>query len=127
MNQNELRIGNIISCENKEIIVKSISGNGYDINIEQSYGEIYDLINLGKCSEVEITEERLKDFCFEEIEKGVFKKGNYYITKYNNGKEFGLFDDYPAACNSVGDLFIKSIHQLQNLYFSLTGEELNKP
>lgn len=47
----------------------------------------------------------------------------YVISKYSK-EYYSLFFDSVAACNVVGEVELKSLHQLQNLYFALTGEEL---
>jgi hypothetical protein len=44
----------------------------------------------------------------------------YYFSLYHNT----MFKDIPAGCNEFHISEIEYVHQLQNLYFALTGEEL---
>jgi len=65
---------------------------------------------------IPLTEEWLLKFGFEKLEGWddmyYFQIGDFQIHEYNvSGYEFDDFD-------------IKNVHQLQNLYFALTGEEL---
>jgi hypothetical protein len=47
----------------------------------------------------------------------------YYFSLYHNT----MFKDIPAGCNEFHTTEIMYVHQLQNLYFALTGEELTIP
>lgn len=75
---------------------------------------------LSKLSPIKITEEWLM--------KLGFKKGdmdclwiNHYCFDLN---VMALCRDVPAGCNAMHNAELKYVHQLQNLYFALTGEEL---
>jgi len=77
---------------------------------------------------IELTPEILIKVGFTERSNS---QGTYYHIKH---KEFGgyaydlekkyISTYYPAACNGFCSLDIEYLHQLQNLYFALTGEEL---
>lgn len=61
----------------------------------------------------------LKKFGFEKWTYGPFSKGNFHLEYYGNGNasvDFGFRTPF---------IELKYVHQLQNLYFALTGEELN--
>lgn len=70
---------------------------------------------------IPLTEEWLVKFGFE-INKHHFTKWinetNTFIIMFDDRKKNYFICDCPIDCN------IKFVHQLQNLYFALTGEEL---
>lgn len=128
MEAKELRIGNLIKCLNTNngldiaLIVDSISFGligCYDIKKEHChfYGSIE------KVYPIPLTEEWLVKFGF--------KNDNFYNTyalkEYCIDIKDGEFNVMNDPCSSAGCYYlttIKYVHQLQNLYFALTGEEL---
>ncbi|MFV0149770.1 hypothetical protein OBJ95_06055 [Empedobacter falsenii] len=106
MNANELRIGNYLL--------------GYDNNyFTWDYGH-YDLCSKGIDADelgmpIELTEEILLKCGFKEIRKGVFKLKDWYIDLTSKVWKFK---------REYQDINFKHLHQLQNLYFALTGKEL---
>ena len=100
---NELRIGNWIQ-----------DGNEF----EQITIDHLNCLNSGRCEydPITLTEEWLLKFGFEKSE-----------SKFYYKKSFGVHLDFTAfnfqSCLWLSDN-IKYVHQLQNLYFALTGEEL---
>lgn len=114
INLRELRLGNIVSVNGRPDIVTEIgqadngycSGTGY-FNADKAYIE-----------PIPLTPEWLERMGFENIPKGsVCYRGPFQICNYN---EDGVF------CFDHGDrqAHIRYVHQLQNLYFAMTGEEL---
>lgn len=107
MKANELRIGNLVQTNKGNIV--HLNTNHLTI---LCYG-IEDLIKP-----ILLTEEWLLMFRFENVvvDKrkfcGVYFFNGVRLTLSNSGKIY------------YGKLLISSIHQLQNLYFALTGEEL---
>lgn len=113
--QNELRFGNLVLDTN----------TGREVSVTDlviAYSHLYNPILL--------TEKLLEEFGFESCDDD-----GSYIHKWNNGIK--LFNDY-LANYSNGDNFywmefrrksidvtIKSLHQLENIFFALTGDELN--
>ena len=74
---------------------------------------------------VPLTEEWLLKFGFE-LRDGKYYKGKYLIEDgisqyFNNGYSFRITIDNQ---NSTHASSVKYVHQLQNLYFALTGQEL---
>jgi hypothetical protein len=117
MKPQELRIGNWVLMDNEPTRVESISDNA--INLFSDWEFYFKPIPLTP----------------EILDKAGFRKINYY-----EGNAFGLeiSDSHELVCNermfwlACDDSFynepldhIKYLHQLQNLYFALTGEELN--
>lgn len=114
MNVNELRIGNWVydTVTKKEVKVA-----------------VYVLLKPHEYTPIELSPEILEKCGFEKIPGGAFANAetNYgnpvlYINKYKylatNGSNMYLFlDGLRITC--------QYLHQLQNLYFALTGTELN--
>lgn len=108
---NELRIGNYVSTEVDEFI--SIDGtNKYRIIIEGDY------VSEGYVNPIPLTEEWLLKFGF---------------TKHGFDDPLDLYWCHPNLIGAINErcliydysrLKIQYVHQLQNLYFALTGEEL---
>jgi hypothetical protein len=119
MKANELRIGNIVlrkeflhsnleNCRFDKIVVTH-----NDINACHIYNRHFEPIPL--------TEEWLLKFGFEwkqikDVSSYTFSKLEIYQYSSNNNKIFFEYSD--------GEVELKYVHQLQNLYFALTGEEL---
>jgi hypothetical protein len=120
MKANELRIGNIVlrkeflhsnleNCRFDKIVVTH-----NDINACHIYNRHFEPIPL--------TEEWLLKFGFEKTMSWTYAKnlvGNLKLVYYLGEKGWSIgfkpYSDFPN---------LKYVHQLQNLYFALTGEEL---
>ena len=103
MKANELRIGNLLSVNWKNDLVIV---TGEIINEVENYEHEYHPIQL--------TEEWLMKFGFKLYGESYWK-GNF---KYNSIQCFEYFGI------PIHDSLIRYVHQLQNLHFTLTGEEL---
>ena len=111
----ELRLGNTIECylgapisESMEIIVKATTLVNFDKYPKTSYHPI------------PLTEEWLDKFGF--IHNGMWWDSSQEYFELDTFK-----DSYVMGINSCEynhGIEIKHVHQLQNLYFALTGEEL---
>ena len=111
MEASELRIGNF---------VKYLTLNG---NSEILANGIY-LFELGELElhEIPLTEEWVLKFGGIHETGGMYFFGNVGILHYRRENEFSLMNyNYKK-----GQIYttIKYVHQLQNLYFALTGKEL---
>lgn len=120
MEAKELRIGNYVEGIGMEHPIRKI----YD-SIQYNYKtERYELddIDIQYFKPIPLTEEWLKKFGFESDEI-TFDKSGFTIGWFRNNEFYYL---------PVGQIIIRNkhqikyVHQLQNLYFALTGEELNK-
>lgn len=117
METSELRIGAYVMYEpNGEICrVSELAGNKF---IRASVVN-YPNTSIGRyLAPIVLTEEWLLKFGFK-LKSG--KYGNYWVL---NG--FELSESFSVHYNADNTRFItlKYVHQLQNLYFFLTGEEL---
>lgn len=147
MKANELRIGNYINMDGETYVVCANLGGGLEI------GASIDDSLVRYCPEedmqpIPLTEQWLKDFGFtddnkEERERYKFTsvnwllRGNTPISDYfriyqelDKGKwrakdirgiELG---EYSVYANLYWTQSVKYVHELQNLYFCLTGKEL---
>lgn len=115
MKVEELRIGNLISVDGSFVVVTGIIRGGVYFG---EHGYIANIIDWLK--PIPLTEEWLLKFRFKFWDKtGMF---NYHIH-FRIG--FVIFDGEWWLCIDGNRLtIIKYVHQLQNLYFALTGEEL---
>ena len=105
MKANELRLGNLIDRKDYICKVTKIEEGGIITEPLEYKGERF---VEQRVEPIPLTEEWLVKFGFKKGSKGWFK------TLSNNHK-FNFYM-YKNLCSNV--------HQLQNLYFALTGEEL---
>jgi len=119
MKVNELRIGNLVNvCDNDEILTGvfksgvNFGEHGYCANIP------------GFIKPIPLTEEWLVKFGFKYSKRAeVWYFGENPVTKdwmitikWIDGEEYPFYEN--------GHFKVKYVHQLQNLYFALTGEDL---
>lgn len=128
---NELRIGNLVYRTGmmggvkwyQEIKVQSICSEGIEVKYAGWGGEdpehIKPQYEEQELEPIPLTPPLLEKYGFVENErrKGEWNKGDFEIDKEGDG--FAVF----ASEWTIGKPF-KHLHQLQNLYFALTGEEL---
>ena len=112
MRANELRIQNTINHKEKGLItIKGITEHCGDYKIDTDLGWVY----LKNCKPIPLTEEWLIKFDITKNNGYPYKFLNGFI-KIRNGVYFYKYYDL--------DIELEFVHQLQNLYFTLTGEEL---
>ena len=120
INANELRIGNLVFFNDQFIPIYEVKNESVNFYLGLDHkGRIrYQAIYLKGIEPIIITDELLLTFGFENMEKFPIR----YVQRI---KPDSLSEFEP--CIVVGDLWltgIRYIHQLQNLYFSITGKEL---
>jgi hypothetical protein len=125
MEAKELRIGNYVEHNNKWCYRSDDFFQDQDKHIFQFTDR--DFYALGECTlflenitPIPLTEEWLLRFGFIdgeilEFDDLLFDVGN--SMRYN-------FEDSTIGMGYYGNIKIKYVHQLQNLYFALTGKEL---
>lgn len=123
---NELRIGNIVQDGNGSIMrVVSIHDDGtIYCDFDGNEGDVWEFDDKTPCYGIELTEETLLEWGFILLDKNykgqdfnVYKLWNFtYNTSYN---KFWINSTYSFKQP-------KYLHQLQNLFFNLKGEELTK-
>jgi hypothetical protein len=117
MKPNELRIGNWVEIQGLESKIISVDTEG--CICENEYCEDFENNNITQnLQPIPLTEEWLERFGFEYSDlngdSGLWKIPPFQIY----GKCNQFIYEYALDVNYV--------HQLQNLYFALTGEELNQ-
>lgn len=119
----ELRIGNLVytdrMIDNELVVVNTISYNpdkkDYLLSISH-----FPYLTISQCKPIPLTEEWLVRFGFELYgEKEYHGNGSYPILVWDDG--FWLDDNETGTINDKPILYV---HQLQNIHFVLTGEEL---
>ena len=129
MKSNELRLGNCVNIEvsNGDETVKFTNGIITEISKRVRVNDIvFDYENLVPIS---LTEHWLLKAGFEKDDSGVDMFDQDYCEWYQ--KEFPLIgllcqssDKSYIFDENTDTLRLKYVHQLQNLYFALTGQEL---
>lgn len=119
---NELRIGNyVLTCHGVDLKIYGIISKG------NTGGYLLETLKP-----IPITEEWLLGFGFEYInidnDYHIYASldHNYYlqIDVRKNTDEYTILDNSVDDLRDFALVKIKYIHQLQNIYFALTGEEL---
>lgn len=128
MKANELRIGNIID---PNIIIGSMVERAKMGAPNGSILVTPDILfsnNSALMTGIPLTEEWLIKFGFiiegSELSVCLFKGSLFGISKREN--KYFLSSASTHCTTLYTSIEIKYVHQLQNLYFSLTGEELNE-
>lgn len=117
LRSNELRMGNWVNCIGGQCLVRGVTKGGIWIN--DVGGPISDMDTFA-VRPIFLTEEWLLKFGFvSNPYEDRYEKGLLHIecNKTRGVLEFWI-EKLPVS------LTLKFVHQLQNLYFALTGEEL---
>ena len=133
MKATELRIGNYVNEAVRTKISRKIAT--YEITkIKALNIHHLEIFPISKNFEsIQLTEEWFFTFGFEKstVEEPYFKKNKIEVFKYSKGNFFllgGNNTTYGIGLHDVWqgmEINIKYVHELQNLYFALTGEELS--
>ena len=123
MKANELRIGNWVKLKDSDPIENYQISQIYERGVNSgSVGMLYDIIEP-----IPLTEEWLEQFGFDKdgfkqcefTNWGIkVKKDQHAISEHN----WIVFHGFMNQFSEIASL--KHVHHLQNLYFALTGEEL---
>ena len=118
--KSELRIGNLLTVGNYDVKVIEIHHLGVqvcDLEETQDTWELY----TDRIKPIPLTEEWLEKFGFEKDENGLYKLFNQSEVPIllNEDLNGWTCDGINFSINNT-----QYVHQLQNLYFALKGEEL---
>lgn len=131
MEVNELRIGNYLAAHHFNFVLSKV-----DVIFEneircvflekQNDGTVSVMSVINEFKPIPLNEKWLFEFGFEQkkYSEGIeFIKRGFRLWKGNNWDffEFSISDKYDEEYYNVT---VKFVHQLQNLYFALAGEEL---
>lgn len=139
MDARELRIGNYVSINNPRFFeeikniplrVKSITElpDFISVGIHHFIGEDYHDYHQKNCfvEPISLTEEWLLKFGFEKHHKEYYNDVMMLNPIKSSNNEYEIYF-FPAALGSASRGRFQRlyfVHQIQNLYFALTGEEL---
>lgn len=116
MKSNELRIGNLVEYNGEVVSIKGITEEHPFIDMIT-----IDYLDYDELRPIRLTGERLLKFGFEKLvgwdDMVYFNNNGIHIYLCKNDKE-----DWFEYEN---DIVIRSVHQLQNLYFTLKEMELS--
>jgi hypothetical protein len=125
MKANELRIGNWVNNYrgNPEKMEASEISEFYDGEILDPSGENTFV------SAIPLTEEWLLKFGFCKVKNSSsrysYRDGNWVFNNFWITEEFKpCIENYRDDCMNIIGMKLHFVHQLQNLYFALTGKEL---
>ena len=131
MKRNELRIGNLVDLGNRIAKIIEISNlSCVVVDLEETQDTIED---YERTKPIPLTEEWLYKFGFKDIDKGDHDYNTYtdsnhdYYLQIDVRKKDGKYSILDNSFDDLRDFSmvdISYVHQLQNLYFALTGEEL---
>lgn len=118
MKASELRIGNYINNEQRTEVVVSIDDWKIECHLltDREKETLYE-VSMSLINPIPITQEWLVKFGFDNLGTFGFGIGKFHIRYGKTARDFYFFIDNEFV-------HIKHVHQLQNLYFALTGEEL---
>ena len=121
MKANELRIGNLVNVPREDQCPFRIDLFDFVSTGIGKFGMIYD-------KKAHPLTWYLQDLKSISLTEGWLLRFGYYKEKFSNdwqGKYHRIseFTSGVFTCDKTG-VSLKSVHQLQNLYFALTGEEL---
>lgn len=120
--KHELRIGNTVKCESYIATVDQLKSESLvlrDTDGVEVYATYEDISGIPLTSDIL---ERLETYKINEVNKEYgFQKQPYSISFAGEMLGWRLYNHVSRAY--IGDL-IKTFHQLQNLFFALTGQEL---
>jgi len=125
MEPKELRIGNNVLYRNDLKTISSI--NKTDVCFEEDEDRFFPIREIGP---IPLTRDRVKQLGFELFDDNkdlnVWKTGKGFIIIEENlsDKWENFCFDYSEGRYQIEQTRIKFTHQLQNICFSLTGEEL---
>lgn len=114
----QLRIGNWVNFDNRNWLINSVTKDfPYLETIEFGFG----IVEYRNIEPIPLTPEILEKCGFDPTSKGFFKHPNWYNVslKYIRGTYSLRFNFTDIVATNID-----YVHQLQNLYFALTGEEL---
>lgn len=130
----ELRIGNYILIEGvPQRITGFIPDDNHTNLLEGTPSVVFEHFKYKRdyetefteCNPIPLTEEWLLKFGFEKDGYNDHKSYYYTLNGFKLNVDDGyLFLDNPNQLAEAKSIKIKHVHQLQNLYFALTGKEL---
>ena len=125
MKVEELRVGNLIKFDGITYKAESIHLEGCVGLNDIMYNEVY----INDLKPIKLTEEWFIEFGFKYKNAGGYGKSGYFLEIKNQDQDTFIFANNKLQVSIYTfsifiDVNIEYVHQLQNLYFALTGKEL---
>lgn len=117
METTELRIGNLVLCDRNRIVEfwgVTEGHNKFILNYKNGSGIYYNDIDI--VNPIPLTEELIINLGFKKHKRVFYELNEFMIGFKANSFWF--------ITSGLMEIELKTVHQLQNLYFALTGEEL---
>lgn len=125
MKANELKIGNYVNVELHIAIPLKIEAiTGSSVSLSGIENNRYTPFTIDRVKPIPLTEEWLKKFGFKKLGDWFIKKPLSSVNEYAYNPYIKQFDVINGSGEEIDLVELKYVHQLQNLYFALTGEEL---
>lgn len=124
INPSEIRTGNYV-LHNSELLQIESCANG-KVNVYAGYyGEVPHIhgIDCGSIDPIPLTAEWLEKFGFSYSKTFKCYSKDYELLFISEGQQLWLCEQDNGLLSKIGKPF-NYVHQLQNLYLDLTGEEL---
>ena len=123
MKANELRIGNLVKWHDVSKVLELHSEKNTFDNVYIECEESFEWTEYNKLEPIPLTEEwLLKLGFFKRNGENRFELKNIGVVLLENNCCVDMYDSYNEIISSL--TLIQYVHQLQNLYFGLTGAEL---
>lgn len=123
MESRELRIGNKVQDNNGFIfdVVSVFEDGTIYCDFKGNEGDVWEFDNNNPCEPILLSEEILLKCGF--VRRGITSNNGSKLTLHHKDN---MFPNGRVYWNSwcISDSIPEHLHQLQNLYFALTGEEL---
>lgn len=113
---NEIRLGNWVSEQGPD-------GKIHYFQMSIDFLEALEA-EPGLFDPIPLTPEILEKCGFEEWAKGNWKLPEVLCLNGWSNK-FNYYEPYQVLSTYTGNVYLQYVHQLQNLYFALTGEEIS--
>jgi hypothetical protein len=124
MNANELRVGNWVEANSPMMQVKEITEHTVGLYMPGSEADPF-LYDIDEINPIPLSPEILEKFGFG---KDISSQYGGYLIKVKEGESIRIVNDESIGwhwpMNGYNRPITNYVHQLQNLIFALTGEEL---
>lgn len=119
----ELRIGNLVKCKmsNDSAIYSVIQIDGFGLKVRLSHPRHTEFTPIDRIKPIPLTEEILLKCGFDFSENAYFSPIFNLVSKL---RIVGHDGDFRLLLNTQMAIKVEYLHQLQNLFLDLTGEEL---
>ena len=120
MNAKDLRIGNLLQYTDRQKVKEHLRGTTFKVTADDIL--FLSTYSVDYVEPIQITPEWLEKFGFVKVGNH-YEKNCFNLYKYKDEIEIEFRNDEDDESFVIGMRY-NYVHQLQNLYFAITGEEL---